>query len=495
MTDYVYKTTPFKHQEEVFMQSREKEYYALLMEQGTGKSKVIVDTASYLYAHGKIDMVCVVAPNGVQRNWVINEVPTHCPDYVNAMAAWYNSTPTKKEREAICAVMEHSGLKVIAINIEALATTKGVAFVKNLLTAFSTLLVVDESSTIKSPKAQRTKNLLKLSQHASYRRILTGTPVTQGPLDVFTQFTFLDPYILRTSSYYAFRNRYAIMKEVRTAGRTFQKPVGYHHLEELTALVAPHSYRALKADCLDLPAKLYAKRYVQLSDAQAKLYRQLKKDVLAELNGQVMSAPLALTKLLRLQQIVGGFFVPDELVIDESFEDGFFTVEHKDPQPIDEVNPRIESLIDLIGETNGKIIIWARFRAEIAAICKRLQAEFGASSTVEYHGGVDPERRSDNIKSFQNSSDCRFFVGHVQAGGKGLTLHAATTMIYFSNNFSLEDRLQSEDRAHRIGQTKNVTYIDFVATDTLDEKIVQALRSKKAIADLITGDEPIENWL
>lgn len=272
---------------------------------------------------------------------------------------------------------------------------------------------------------------------------------------------------------------------------------GYCNLDELQILIAPHSYRVTKSDCLDLPEKLYSKRYVELSPTQRTLYNSLKKDIVAEFNGKVMSAPLALTKLLRLQQIVGGYFVPDQdMLIDPDGE--FITTAGLNkpiPEPIDKVNPRVESLIELLEETNGKVIIWARFRSEILAICSAIARTFGTKSAVEYHGGVDNKDRSDNIQRFQTQDDCRFFIGHVQAGGKGLTLHAATTVVYYSNDFSLENRLQSEDRAHRIGQKNNVTYIDFVASKTLDEKIVNTLREKKNVADLITGDTSLDSWI
>lgn len=504
MTDYCYHTEPFKHQHEGFMLSRDREYFALLMEQGTGKSKIIVDNSSWLYSRGHIDTVLIIAPNGVQRNWVINEYPAHCPDYVNHKAAWYSASPTKKEEQCLASVLKHNdGLKVVAINVESLATAKGLAFINSLLMNFSVMLVVDESTTIKNPKAIRTKNLLKLSVHAKYRRILTGTPVTQGPLDLFTQFTFLDSHILRCSSYFAFRGQYAIMKPIRiSGGREIQVVDRYHNLEKLQSLIAPHSYRVTKSECLDLPEKLYSKRYVELSHSQKSLYNSLKKEVVAEFNGMTMSAPLALTKLLRLQQIVGGFFVPDVMIDNDIFEPGEYELDlpykvsgQSGPQPIDERNLRVESLIELLEETQGKVIIWARFRSELSAISNRISESFGKESLVQYHGGVTNEERSAAVSSFQNNDRVRFFVGHVQAGGKGLTLHAARTVVYFSNDFSLENRLQSEDRAHRIGQKNNVTYIDMVAIDTLDETVVTTLRNKKNVADLITGDTPISSWI
>jgi SNF2 family DNA or RNA helicase len=292
------------------------------------------------------------------------------------------------------------------------------------------------------------------------------------------------------------------MKEMRTNGRSFMNVVGYTNLDELMKLIAPHSFRVTKSECLDLPEKLYMKRYVQLSVEQRKLYNQLKKEVVAELNGTTMSAPLALTRLLRLQQIVGGFFVPDadiNGVIENTDSEDCITIVPKNnistaPQSIDSVNPRIESLIELLQETQGKVIIWARFRSEIAAICERIKEEFG-QCYVEYHGGVNNDQRGFAVESFQKVPEIRFFIGHVQAGGKGLTLHSAQTVVYYSNDFSLENRLQSEDRAHRIGQVNHVTYVDMIAVNTMDEKIVKVLQNKKSLADLITGDEPIENWL
>ena len=496
MIDYLYKTTPFEHQHEVFINSRDREFYALLMEQGTGKSKVIVDTGSYLYANGNIDAVLIIAPNGVQRNWILNEFPAHCPEHINYRAAWYCSQPTKKEEQELCATMKHQGLKVVAMNIEAFATAKGVNFAKSFLNSLRSMMVIDESSVIKNPKAIRTKNLLKLSVNAYYRRILTGTPVTQGPLDLFTQFSFLDSHILKCNSYFAFRRQYALMKQVRiSGGRMIDVVDQYVNLTHLQDLIAPHSYRVTKSDCLDLPEKLYSKRYVELSSNQRKLYNQLKKEVIVEFNGMQMSAPLALTKLLRLQQIVGGFFVADENVV--HVEDIEYKPEYGKlaPQPIDEKNNRVESLIDLLDETNGKVIIWSRFRAEIDAIVKGITNKFGSNSVVEYHGGISNDDRSEAVRRFQNDENTRYFVGHVQAGGKGLTLHAASTVVYFSNDFSLENRLQSEDRAHRIGQAKNVTYIDFIAANTLDEKIVDTLRAKKNVADLITGDTDMGEWI
>ena len=504
MQDYLFKTKPYDHQLHAFTRSRDMEYFALLMEQGTGKSKVTIDTACWLWMNDKIDAVMIIAPNGVHQNWIINEFPAHTPDYVDYKGAWWGSQLKVPEKKNLAALYAYSGMRVVAVNVESLQTEKGVKFIKDFLIGFRTMLVLDESTDIKNPSAMRTKNLLKISIHSKYRRILTGTPVTQSPLDIFTQYNFLDSEILQTSSYYGFKNRYAIQKERRFSDRTFMEVVGYIRLDELVSLIEPYSYRITKAECLDLPEKLYTKRYVELSPTQKTLYQTLKKELIVELNGQVMSTPLALTKLLRLQQIVGGFFVPDADINDTiDLEDdnaeniniipnqGMISIT---PQPIDKVNPRIESLVNLLENTCGKAIIWARFRPEISSICTRLREKFGEESVVEYRGGVDRDVKIKNIEAFQNNDKVKYFVA-TRAGAKGLTLTTATTVIYYSNTYSLEDRLQSEDRAHRIGQKNNVTYIDFIAKDTMDEKIVETLRAKKELADIITGDQSLIEWL
>lgn len=493
--DYIFKSKPFDHQKERFLKYRDKEFHGHFWEQGTGKSKMIIDNAAWLYNTGKLNMLVIVAPNGVHRNWILNEIPAHLPDYVPRKMAYYASNMNKKEQYNLDQTMKFRDLKIIAINVEAMVTEKCRKFLKELILMNDAMLVIDESTVIKNHKAIRTKSLLKVSHLAKYRRILTGTPVTQGPLDLFTQFSFLDDSILPTSSYFAFRARYAELKEIRLIGKKpFQKIVGYRNLEDLMKYIEPHCDRVTKKECLDLPDKLFQKHYVDLSDKQRRLYSDFKKELLVEFEGSFMSAPLALTKLLRLQQIVGGFFQADMVFeIDENGDPILHGT--SPPVAIDEENPRVKAVVEVLENTVGKAIIWARFRTEIAAIVESLQENFGKDAVVEYHGGIKNTDRSENIRRFQEDDEVRFFVGNVQTGGRGLTLHAASTVIYYSNDFSLENRLQSEDRAHRIGQKNNVTYIDLIATGTLDEKVVGVLRDKKNVADLLTGDEPLSSWL
>ncbi|MFZ2541920.1 MAG: DEAD/DEAH box helicase [Gallionella sp.] len=499
---YQHKTTPFKHQVVAFELSRDREEFALFCEQGTGKSKIVLDTAAWLYARGEIDALLVIAPNGVQRNWIVNELPTHLPDHCHAVAAYWTSAPRKAERQALDALWnpKRQGLRVLAMNVEAFSTERSKTYSKKFLHAFRCLMVVDESSRIKNNNP-RTKALIAAGKLSPYRRILTGTPVTQSPLDAYTQFKFLDENILGFSSQYAFKNRYAEMLPAHhplvrhiSRGSRFTpqliatNPDGtkrYQNLDELKAKMSPHSFRVTKVECLDLPPKVYERRYVELTSDQRRLYEKLKKDFVAEFGGGQINAALAMTRMMRLQQITGGF-AP---VLDEV---GNTIATH----PVGKTNPKIDALLELLEETEGKVIIWARFRKELELIANALRKEFGAKSVVEYHGKVSNADRQAAVDGFQSpdAQSPRFFVGQQHSGGIGLTLTAAATVIYFSNDFSLETRLQSEDRAHRIGQQKSVTYIDIEAVDTLDRKVIDALRSKKDMADVITGDDP-RQWL
>ena len=508
--NYQYKTKPFKHQRETFERSRDLEAFALFLEQGTGKSKIIIDNAAYLWAQLKIDCLIVVAPKGVHQNWPDNELPLHMPDWVQTDCFTWDSAKSKNKgfQRDLKKFFEPpvDTFKCFFINIDAIQTKAGLEALKYLLRFRKCLLALDESQTIKSPSAKRSKLMIELGPLAVYRRDLTGTPITQGPLDIYTQMEFLDPEILGFGSFYSFRARYAdLYNDVNWQTCPFKKDgqlpcrrdvskclahrpkckryetiQAYKNLEELTQKLEPYSVRITKDDCLDLPPKLYQKAYVELSKEQRTLYETLKTELIAEFEGKEVSAALMLTRMLRLQQITGGFFPTDE--------DG-------DPIVIPS-SQRFAVLASLLEDIphNRKVIIWARFTAEIKHIEQLIIDAFGKESVVTYYGATSAKDRMENVNRFQLDPNTRFFVGNAKAGGRGLTLHAATTMIYYSNDFSLETRLQSEDRAHRIGQNHAVTYIDLIAKNTLDARIVRALRNKKTIADQITGDN-IKEWL
>ena len=477
---YKFKTEPYEHQKDALKKCWNKEAFAIFAEMGTGKTKIALDNACILYNRGKIDRLLVVAPKGAYMNWVDLEIPTHVPEYIGKkVLAWKPST-SEKYKAQLKDIMNLSDyrLKIMVMNVEAFSTKKGLNFAKLFLIGKS-MMIVDESTTIKNPQAKRTKNILSLAKETKYRRIMTGSPVTQSPMDLWSQMDFLDPEILGQSSFYAFRTRYAIMITANAAGGThkYQKIVKFKNLAQLGQLVSPHSYRILKKDCLDLPDKVYTKREVELSDEQKQAYAEMKTNAMTMLKGQSATALNVLTQLIRLHQITCGHMKTD------------------DGDIINFKNLRLDELMQILGETTGKVIIWANYIHDILSIEKAIKEEFGRNSYCTYYGATKAEDRQKCIYDFQNSeNDCRFFIGNTQTGGYGITLTAASTVIYYSNNYDLEKRIQSEDRAHRIGQKNAVLYIDLVAKGTVDEKIIQSLRNKVNIAKEISGEE-LSTWI
>ena len=363
------------------------------------------------------------------------------------------------------------------MNVEAFSTKKGVEFASKFLSCHRAMIAIDESTTIKNPNAKRTKNILLLSEQSTYRRILTGSPVTKSPLDLFSQCKFLDPWLLGHESYYSFRTRYAMMRTANFGGRSVQIVVGYRNLSELTEKIKPFSYRCLKDDCLDLPEKTYMKRSIQMTDEQQKIYRQMKEMALAYLNGKQVTTATVITQLMRLHQITCGHFASDDGEIQEV------------------KNNRIGELMNVLDEIEGKAIIWAHYRHDIETIVKEVEKKYGSNSIVTYYGDTTTEDRQKAIKQIQDlSGPTRFLVGTPQTGGYGITLTAASTMVYYSNGYDLEKRQQSEARIDRIGQKKNMTYVDIICEETIDEKIVKALRKKVNIATQIMGEE-LREWI
>ena len=474
---YKFKTKPYAHQLKALDISSSKEVFAYFMEMGTGKSKVLIDNISMLYDKGKINAALIIAPKGVYKNWYDSEIPTHMVDHIQKKTVLWRAMINQKQQKQLDSLFKPGlDLRILIMNVEAFSTKKGLDFANTFLMAHSALVAVDESTTIKNPRAKRTKNILSISKRSKYRRILTGSPVTKSPLDLYTQCFFLDPFLLDHASYYTFRTRYAVMRTANFHGRSVNLVVGYHHLDELTEKLKPFSYRILKDDCLDLPPKTYMKRVIQLTPEQKTVYQQMKKLALAELNGKMVTTMNVITQLMRMQQITCGHFKAD----DDSIQDI--------------KNNRITELMDILEELEGKAIIWAHYRHDIDIIVKSIEDKY-PGSVMTYYGDTTTEDRQKAIKEIQNpESKVRFLVGTPQTGGYGITLTGASTMIYYSNGYDLEKRQQSEARIDRIGQEKPMTYIDILAEDTIDEKIVKALRKKVNIATEIMG-EKLKAWI
>ena len=311
--NYKFKTEPYKHQITALEKSWNRETYAYFMEMGTGKTKVLIDNAAMLYDKGKIDGLLIVAPKGVIGTWYNQELPAHLPDHIEKVTVLWQANITKSQSRKLGTLFKTgSDLHILIMNVEAFSTEKGLSFAKKFLLSHNTLMAIDESTTIKNPKAIRTKNIVQISNMAKYRRILTGSPVTKNPLDLFAQCFFLDPEHLGHGSYYSFRVRYAIMKTAFISGRSILLVSGFKNLAELSEKLQPFSYRVLKEDCLDLPGKIYMKRTVDLTSDQKKVYKQMKEEALAQLNGKQITTMTALTQLMRLQQITCGHFVADD---------------------------------------------------------------------------------------------------------------------------------------------------------------------------------------
>tara|TARA_R110002153_G_scaffold41827_7_gene119237 strand:- start:2898 stop:4346 length:1449 start_codon:yes stop_codon:yes gene_type:complete len=474
MLEYEYKTKPYDHQKDALEKSWEQTEHALFMEMGCGKSKVLLDNIALLYLNNTINAALIVAPKGVYDNWVDGEIPIHVPDYIEKKIYRWSPAETQKNKTLREDILKFStDLNFVVMNIEALSTPKGTAFASKFLLNKRALFAVDESTTIKSPTAARTKNTVRLAKYAVHRRILTGSPVTRSPLDLYTQCEFLDPSLLGFSSYYSFRARFAEMVDRSAGGRTFKQVLGYKNLDELNALIQPFSYRVLKKDCLDLPDKVYTVRKIEMSPEQKKAYDELKRYAMTELsNSEQVSVTSVITQLLRLHQISCGFTRTDT------------------KQDVALKSARLDELMNILEETEGKIIIWANYRYDIQRIVRAIEDEYGKASVGAYYGDTTDEDRRKTVQLFQDkTSELKYIVGNTQTGGYGINLTAASTVVYYSNNFDLEKRLQSEDRAHRIGQVNKVTYIDIICKNTVDEKIVTSLKAKQNIASKVLGEE------
>jgi len=478
MMNYKFKTKPYQHQLNALALSWEKPYFAYFMEMGTGKSKVLIDNIAMLYDKGKINGALIIAPKGVIGTWYKDQIPNHMPDHVEYKAVMWQANINIKQQKKLDTLFETGeDLHILVMNVESFSTKKGIEFAYKFLSCHNTMMTIDESTTIKNPDAKRTKNICKLGPHAKYRRILTGSPITKSPLDLYKQCDFLAPELLGHSSYYSFRTRYAIMKTANFGGRSVQIVVGYRNLPELTDMLKAFSYRVLKDECLDLPKKTFMKRVVKLTKEQEHAYKQMSQLALAQFQGKLMTTATVMTQLMRLHQITCGHFTADDGTI-------------KDLK-----NNRTDELSDLLNEVHGKVVIWAHYQYDVETIVERIKKEHGNNSVVTYYGLTPQDQRQDNIKKFQDKEGpVRFLVGTTATGGYGITLTAASTMIYYSNGYDLEKRQQSEARIDRIGQENPMTYIDLLAENTIDDRIVVALRKKVNIASQIMGEE-LKDWI
>ncbi len=500
MGKYLYKTRPFNHQHEEFIHHGKDSSRGLLWEQGCGKTKPVIDTVAYLYETGEVDALLVIAPNGVHRNWVSDEIPAHMPDRVQEKTVchiWY-STGTKRHMKSYQDCLNHRGLAVLVMSYDAIMTKAGQKAWKQFLTKRRCLYVLDESQRIKTPGAKRTKRILGSREAAQYRRILSGTPVANTPFDVYSQLKFLEPTVwlkYGISSFAAFKSYFGVWETWETKDeRQYPKCVAYRNLEILAQETARLGSRVTKDQVLDLPPKLYSKRYFELTKTQADLYNQVRDEYLLDLETGQLTIMLAIVRLLRAQQVVCGYFPTS---------DDNPTLRH-----IPGANPRVDLLGEICDDLPHSAIIWCRFREDVQLVAQKL-----GKRCVVVDGSVPSQKRGPLLDAFQKR-EIQFMVANPACIGTGVTLTAARTVVYYSNSFNYEHRSQSEDRAHRIGQEHPVNYVDIVAMlpdaqgvlsdkkdgrflsggETIDSRIIESLRKKSDVASLITGDN-MREWI
>jgi len=458
--------------------------FAYLMEMGTGKTITAIMDLMILHHEKGVDNCVIFAPKSVYRNWYKEITEFVAPEKTKyAISTWDPSLkdPVTKANLTDLLVKSLIPLNIFLMNIEAISSPKGVKFLEKYLSVQdkkNTMMIVDESTVIKTHNAKRTKNLLKLTKDLGYKRILTGTPVTKSPLDIYTQFAFLDPKILGQSNYYAFRARYAkIINRPTSGGRHFPLITGYQRLDELEEKIYSAAFRVKKEECTDLPEKIYMKRFIPMSKEQLVAYESLRRNAMFVFNDKTTTTVNRLSQIVKLHQVCCGFTINDHGEI------------HDLP------NKRYDELLDVLEEVDGKVIIWATYRHNIETITRKLKEKYGETKADAFYGDTASDDRLELVKNFQNEDhDLTYLVANPKTGGYGITLTASHTVVYFSNNYDLEIRLQSEDRAHRIGQKNKVTYVDFVCQGTVDEKILTALKNKVDIASQVIGDE-LKSWI
>ena len=506
LSSYEFHREPFAHQRELLEISSEREYYAFLMEQGTGKSKPVVDNAAMLYMHKRIDCLVVIAPNGVHRKWLKDDIPLSMPPSVRYRWAIWQGSSAVAERAVEALFLPGDCLRIITLNIESFSgdtskkskrIPKGVQILRRLTDVFSVMLVIDESSRIKSPDSSRSGNIVEIGMDCAYRRILSGTASPESPLDLFMQFKFLHPKILG-SSFYAFKPEYAqllpatsplIIKLLRDNPRLRVAPqlvatdeiTGrpiYKNLDKLKKLIQPHAYRKTKVECFDLPPKIYVRRYFEMSKAQEKMYRSLKAHQKAFFQDTLVTVVQKMTLLMRLSQLVRGYMIDEDQNLVRLFE----------PKE----NPAIIAMLDALEDRQEQTIIWCRFQHEVEDVLSVL-----GSRSVDYYGKTRTEARERHYYQFK-SGQVQYLVGTVDAGGIGLDFNEIPMTFFYSNQFSSEKRQQAEDRNHRYGsmgtfteEGHGVLYEDLVCPDTTDEYILDLLASKKEVSEYMMDLEVV----
>lgn len=476
--------------------------FALLMEMGTGKSKVILDEFGERADAGDLTDLLVIAPAGSYRNWFQDQgernlFPSEMRKQLDpalfertVRAGWISGGKAADKEQLSALLEERQRPRALFVNVEAVGTVeKAYQACEQFLTSGRAMMVVDESTRIKNYKAERSKAVQALGQLACARRIMTGLVTPNSPLDLWSQFNFLDWRILGHRSYFTFKSRYAITEKIRVGaeidevtgekvgGRDVDIVVAYRNIEELNGKIAPYSYRKLKTECLDLPEKIYLPpRAVKLTNEQRRIYCEMREFAVAQLDGEAfVNAQMVMIQRLRLDQVLCGY-VPDE---DGTVHE---IAEH-----------RTEALMEDLEECQGKAVIWTTWDFCIRKIATRITKVFGEGSVACFWGANRSTRHQDEAR-FKADPKCRFMLSTQSAGGVGNNWQMASLTCYYNNSDNLEHRLQSEDRVHRDGLRHAAVYQDYIAYGTIDEGKVDNLRNKLNLSSIVNGDN-YRKWL
>ena len=470
------------YQKEGVAKMADRKAFALLMAMRTGKSATLLADFGAKEKAGEVDDLLVVAPAGCYRTWV-GEIEKHASADLRSrlrVHVWESGNKSQSYKKALQRFLGNPvGPRAFLVNVEALSVAKAGAreACEEFLAPKRSMMVVDEVTVIKNPQAIRTKYVNRvLAPRADYRRILSGLPTPRSPLDLYCEFEFLDPAILRQRSYFGFTQRYAIVRQT-TFGGKLKRPanivVGYRNEDELRRLIEPHSFRVEFRP--DIPST-YTFREVELTIEQRRIYDDLKRSATAELAAMShVTAPIVIVRLLRLHQVLCGHVVD---------EDG---TEHSFPER------RTPALMELLDDYAGKAIIWCSYDADVRKVAIAIENEYGAGSVARFWGGNAATRETEEV-AFKTDPGCRFMVATPAAGGRGRTWDGANLVVYYSSTNNLEHRDQSEQRAQNVGKKVGVDYVDLIAPGTVDGLIIKALRDKIDMASVITGDN-YRDWL
>lgn len=441
--------------------------FGLLFEMGCGKTLTAIAIAGAGYQIGKVERLLIVAPTSVVAVW-----PKELQEYAKFKYTCKTLLGEKKQRiKQIDDLLKFpfKALKVAVINYE---STWRPEILEKLKEFDADMVIADESQRIKTYDAAQSKAMHELGDQARYKLILSGTPVQTAAIDIWSQYRFLDKTVFG-DNFFKFRGRYAIM-----GGYGNKKIVGYKDLEGLIKKEHSIAFRVTKDEALDLPEQTFETRKIQFNQKEKNLYERIKKDSYAELDGGGhITATTVLTRLLRLQQLAGGFLVQDDA---------------QKPQLVSRA--KLDALADIIEDyvigSGKKLVIFARFIAEVKAIMeladKVLPKEL---KQVAIYGDIKKEDRGDIVKQFQEDPKTVLFIGQIDTAGTGITLTAADTCVYYSKNFNYATYSQSLSRIHRIGQRNCCTYIDLEIEGTIDELISKALSRKEDMAKTV-----VDNW-